>query len=87
MRKRSDIDISVWRTHMFDQGKAPLTDSALVPRRGSWGLSSSYRLQTRHNYEISYPYEWGERLDESPLTSCFFWASSQYNGIANPICP
>lgn len=55
-----------------DQGKAPLTDSSLVPRCGSWGLSS-YHLQTRHNYEISYPYEWGERLDESsPHVVSFF---------------
>jgi len=86
MRKRSDIDISVWRT--FDsQGKAPLTDNPLIPRGGSWGLSSCY-LQTRHNYEISYPYEWGERLDETPrIAGFFFWVLFQYNGTANPICP
>ena len=71
MRKRSDIDISVWCT--FDvQGKAPLTDNPLTPHGGPWGLSSCY-LQTRHNYEISYPYEWGERLDETPRVAGFLF--------------
>ena len=87
MRKRSDIVISVWRTHLDGHGSDPLTDSPSVPRGGSWGLSSCH-LQTRHNYEISYPYEWGERLDGSPhVVSRFFWVLSQYNGTANPICP
>lgn len=54
-----------------DYGKAPLTDSPLM-RGGSWGLSSCY-LQTRHNYEISYPYEWGERLDETRVAESFFF--------------
>jgi hypothetical protein len=40
---------------------SPLTDSPLIPPRGGW-----CHLQTRHNYEISYPYEWGERLDGTP---------------------
>jgi hypothetical protein len=51
----------------FDShGKTPLTDS------GSWGLLSCH-LQTRHNYEISYPYEWGERLYEFLAWRFFFF--------------
>jgi hypothetical protein len=59
MRKRSDIDISVWRTHLLAKG------------RPTYGRGD-YHLQTRHNYEISYPYEWGERLDEAPRLAVFF---------------
>jgi hypothetical protein len=53
MRKRSDIDISVWRT--FDnQGKAPLTDNPLIPLgRGDYhlgicrrGTIMRYRIRT-----------------------------------------
>ncbi|KAN0113517.1 SprT-like family domain containing protein [Russula decolorans] len=34
---------------------------------------SDIDISTRHNYEISYPYEWGERLDETPRVAGFFF--------------
>jgi hypothetical protein len=69
MRKRPDIDISVCvPILMVKRGRLP---TPLDPAWAPWGTSSCY-LQTRHNYEISYPYEWGERLDKTP-PSRFFW--------------
>lgn len=61
------------------------SDPTRVPLGGIYLV----HLQTRHNYEISYPYEWGERLDEThvPFARVFFLDLSQYNGTANPICP
>jgi hypothetical protein len=72
MRKRPDIDISVCVANSEGQGRPPLTG------HGWWCCD----LQTRHNYEISYPYEWGEPVERThgvPL--------SQRSGTANPICP
>jgi hypothetical protein len=64
MRKRPDIDISVCVPILIVKRERLPLDSA-------WDRGG-HHLQTRHNYEISYPYEWGERLDKThPLR--FFW--------------